>query len=167
MDDKINNENIRKYIVDNYIDQIPDIEYHIYQRRDKRIDFSFLGMDSNINPIYTRYQNLVFTIIDIRNNSDPVSPESNTIIKSDNNYANETKRMVKVLLAKGWSYDEVAFEMERIYGQGIISRNGLFELNPIKEYLICATYLTISGYLFYRVSKPIIRFLYRRVKPFL
>jgi hypothetical protein len=167
MGDKINNEEIRKYIIENYKDQIPDIENHIYHRRDKVADFSHIVNSAQVNPIFETYKNLVFSIIDIRNNSDPISPESNTIIKSDNNFANETKAMVKILLAKGWNYDDVAFEMERIYGQGIISRKGFFEKTPIKEYLICTTYITLFSYAGYRTFRPVFRFITNKLKSFI
>jgi hypothetical protein len=119
----IENEERRKYIIDNYKELIPDIEDYVLGRRNenKRHDYRYLYYDVKQNLFNQRYAVLASTLVDIRNNTDPVSPESNTIVKTDNKFSNETKKMVKMLLAKGWTVNEIIYEMEKVYGSGIVS----------------------------------------------
>jgi hypothetical protein len=157
------NEKIRKYIIDNYKPHIPDIEQHVNKNKTKQINFNYLGDELIQGVVSTRYQRLLYTIIDVRNNSDPIAPESNTIIKSDNNYANETKRMVRILISKGWSYDEIAFEMERIYGMGTIARFVYFDNVRYREYVYLALFIGISGFSAYRLIKPVYKFIRKKL----
>jgi hypothetical protein len=148
------NEKLRKFIIENYKENIPDIEQHIYRKKYKQMDYSGLSKQMLQKVFDIRYQRVISTVIDIRNNSDPISPESNTIIKSDNTYSNETKRMIKVLIAKGWTYDEIAFEMERIYGMGTIAKFEYFENVRYREYLILFLFSGIGLYFTYRLIRP-------------
>jgi hypothetical protein len=121
--DSVNMEKRRKEIVDNYKHFMPDIEDHIYGRRNKKLDFSFLYHNHVKSSIETRFNELAKITIDIRNNTKPTTFYSNSISKTDNRFSNETKKMIKHLLAKGWTNNEIAYEMEKIYGSGSITYN--------------------------------------------
>jgi hypothetical protein len=156
------NENLRKYIIENYKDLIPDIEQHIYKKKTKQFNYAHIGREHIQKIRDMRYQRLVTTVVDIRNNADPVSPESNTIIKSDNNYSNETKRLIKILVSKGWSYDEIAFEMERIYGMGSIARIEYFDHVDYRQYIYLSVFMGIGIFAAYRLIRPVYSYIRKR-----
>jgi len=121
--DSVNIENRRNEIIENYKIFMPDIEDHVYGRRNKKLDFSFLYHNHVKSSIETRFNELSKITIDIRNNTKPTTFYSNSISKTDNRFSNETKKMIKHLLAKGWTNNEIAYEMEKIYGSGSITYN--------------------------------------------
>lgn len=116
-------EFMRKEVMENYKELMPDIEDVIYSRQKKKFDYSFLYYNYLKTDIEKRFNELAKITIDIRNNTKPTTFYSNSISKTDNKFSNETKRMIKHLLAKGWSNNEIAYEMEKIYGSGSITYN--------------------------------------------
>src|SRR5690349_14664598 len=96
-----NSEKKRKEIIKNYKDLIPDIENYIYSKKTPTFDYKFLYREHKNKNTQQKYINLSRMIADIRNNTEPTSDLSNTIIKTDNKFSNETKKLVKHLLAKG------------------------------------------------------------------
>ncbi len=113
----------RKELIENYKEFMPDIEDFIYSGRRKKFDFSFLYYNFVKSDIERRFNELAKITIDIRNNTKPTTFYSNSISKTDNKLSNETKMMIKHLLAKGWTNNEIAYEMEKIYGSGSITYN--------------------------------------------
>ena len=109
-----------------------------------------------------KYKAVAQSVVDIRNNSDPVSEDSNTVDKTDNKFSNETKKMIKILLSKGWSAEEIALEMERIYGSGsIVTTRHLrvplgktIFVNGI-EFLLLGSILTTAAYGLSKVFRKI------------
>jgi hypothetical protein len=144
------------YLIENYKNNIRYRKSHL-QKKNKQMNNELIH-----KPFSSRYQRLSFTIIDIRNNSDPITSESNTIIKSDNTYSNETKKLVKVLISKNWTYDEIAFEMERICRMGTITRFEYFESIDYKQFLILGLFMGLGLYCSYRMIKPVYKFIYKK-----
>lgn len=112
----------RLSIIEDYRKLIADIDNYVYERRTPKFDYKELYSDYKLSKMKADYNTLIRMIADIRNNETVVSAESNTLFNTDNKYSNETKRMIKHLLSKGWSVDEICYETEKIYGAGRISK---------------------------------------------
>jgi hypothetical protein len=148
------NEEKRRLIVENYKEFMPDIENVIYGRRNenKVPDYSFLYRDFKNVIVQQKFNDLANVIVDIRNNTKPTTYYSNSISKSDNRLSNETKRMVKHLLAKGWSETEVAYEIEKIFGSGTVTYYG--PLTNETKFSFTKVSLTILNlFLVYKIGK--------------
>ena len=101
------------------------------------------------------------SICDIRNNNAPVSDSSNTIKNSDNKYSNELKSSIKKMIALGYNYDQVVFELDKIYGTGILTTNKYFENKYHKEnyacYLFFYSFMAVNFGICYKLYKFIKR----------
>jgi len=142
----------RKEILSNYKDFMPDIEDNIYKRNNKKFDFSFFYYNYIKADIESRFNDLAKITIDIRNNTKPTTFYSNSISKTDNKLSNETKRMIKRLLAKGWTNNEIAYEMEKIYGSGTITYNSSLVNDTKRSYLSIALNI-FQVFLVYKIGK--------------
>jgi uncharacterized protein (UPF0305 family) len=153
----IENEERRQYIIDNYKEFIPDIEDYIYERKNPKFDYRFLSRKYKEERLQKRYNELSNIIVDIRNNTSATNYYSNSINKTDNRFSNETKKMVRHLLSKGWSNNEIAYEMEKIYGTGVVSYYTGLEKEPtVGSILFYSGLKLFSIYLAYRTGKNLI-----------
>jgi len=126
----------RDKFIENYKFHLPFIQDFIYYPTKRNHKFSFLTDQlRDIDNIENSFK-LFKTIVDIRNNNEPTSPESNCLMKSDNKFSNEMKNHISVLVRKGWRYNEVVYEIERIYGSGILSSTEYFEKPYFHEYMV-------------------------------
>ena len=151
-------EEKRQYIIDNYKDLIPDIEQYIYERKNPNFDYSFLSNNLKVQNVQRRYADLSNIIVDIRNNTAATNFYSNSINKTDNKYSNETKKLVKHLLGKGWSNNEIAYEIEKIYGSGSITWHKTLEKEPTVSSIFAKNLLKVScAYLTYKIGKSMIK----------
>ena len=123
----------KEEIIDNYSDMIPDLRDYIEFKQKGLVNFNFINKEIREELISNRVKNLYFSIIDIRNNNSPTSIESNTIIKTDNKFSNETKRLVKTLVSKGISTNEIGYEMNYLYGNSTICSKKYQENIPTKD----------------------------------
>lgn len=126
----------RNKVIEDYKFHLPNIQEFIYFQRNRSHKFAFLT--DQIRELKNAENNfkLFKTIVDIRNNNEPTSPESNCIMKSDNKFSNELKNQISILTRKGWGYNDVVYEIERIYGSGILSSTEYFEKPNFHEYLV-------------------------------
>jgi len=148
------NYNRRNYIINNYKEFIPDIEKYIYEKSNRNFDYTDIGHEYKRKIISEKFNVLSNIVVDIRNNTSPTTYYSNSISRTDNKYSNETKNMVKGLLAKGWSNNEVAYELEKIYGTGIISYNdGLVDDTPYSSKITIISLKIMFLYIGYRMWK--------------
>lgn len=151
----------RKRIIENYKYYLPHIESFIFFQTNRNHKFSLLtdqlkelnNMDENLK--------LNKTIVDIRNNLEAVSPESNCVMKSDNKFSNETKNFIKILLRKGWSYNEIVHELERIYGSGILSTTEHIEKPFLHERIINGGGLFLGTLIGFKLTFKCLKFLKR------
>jgi hypothetical protein len=151
-------EEKRQYIIDNYKNLIPDIEQYIYERKNPNFDYSFLSNNLKEKNIQRRYADLANIIVDIRNNTAATNYYSNSINKTDNKYSNETKKLVKHLLSKGWSNNEIAYEIEKIYGSGSITWHKTLEKEQTVSSIFAMNLLKVScAYLTYKLGKSMIK----------
>jgi hypothetical protein len=160
-----NNINISKreeFLID-YQDLIPDIRNYAAKKEKGQIDLSFLGKEIREEIISSRVRRLFFSIVDIRNNNSPTSLESNSIIKTDNKFSNETKKMVKILLSKGISNMDIGYEMSNIYGSSTICNRIYKEKIPFLDkikYGFCITLeISLAGLTFGLIGRRIYRFI--------
>lgn len=148
----------RQYIIDNYKDLIPDIEEYIYDRKNPKFDYSFLSNNMKETNIQRRYADLANIIVDVRNNTAATNFYSNSINKTDNKYSNETKKLVKLLLGKGWSNNEIAYEIEKIYGSGSITWHKTLEKEQTITSIFAKNLLKVScAFLTYKFGKSMIK----------
>ncbi len=142
----------RQEIISNYKDYMPDIEDVIYERKNKKFDFSFFYANYIKADIESRFNDLAKITIDIRNNTKPTTFYSNSISKTDNKLSNETKKIIKRLLAKGWTNNEIAYEIEKIYGSGSITYNSSLVNDTKRSYLSIALNI-FQVFLVYKLGK--------------
>jgi len=148
------NEERRQYIIDNYNEFIPDIQEYIYERNYPKFDYRFLSKKYKEERLQKRYNELSNIIVDIRNNTSATNYYSNSINKTDNRFSNETKKIVRHLLSKGWSNNEIAFELEKVYGTGVISYYIGLEKEPTVGSILFYSSLKLLGiYMSYRIGK--------------
>lgn len=160
------NEIRRKYIVDNYQEYIPDIDNFINERKRGYYDYSMYAKEFKKKILQDKFNSLSAIVVDIRNNTSPTTYYSNSINKTDNRYSNETKKLVKHLLAKGWSNNEIAYEMEKIYGSGIVSyHSGLVDDTPITHKMVYYAFNILGYCMLYKIGKIV--FLGRNSKGFI
>jgi hypothetical protein len=154
-------DNLRLNLANNYRDLIPDIDNHIYGYQNPDFDFRFLARDYSLIMNNKRFNDLSKIILDIRNNNTPTSAYSNSISNTDNKFSNETKKMCKLLLAKGWTNNEVAYELEKVYGSGAILYYKGIEPEPtLSTYFYRFCFKIISFYGFYKF----IRFTFKKIR---
>jgi hypothetical protein len=153
----------RQKIIETYKFHLPHIESFIFFQTLRNHKFSVLT--DQIKELNNMDESLKLnkTIIDIRNNLEAVSPESNCVLKSDNRYSNEIKSFIKILLRKGWSYDEVVHELERIYGTGILSTSEHFGNPHLHERIINGGVLFLGTLLGFKFTLKCLKFLKRFV----
>ena len=152
-----NNENRRRYIIEKYKEYIPDIEDHVYSNRKPKFDFGFIAKEDRSKRILHRFNELSNIIVDIRNNTTATNYYSNSINKTDNKYSNETKKMVKHLLSKGWTNNEIAYEIEKVYGSGAITYYYGLEPEPtISSILAYSAFKLFYTYFCYRLGKGLV-----------
>ena len=77
---------------------------------------------------------------------------------SESNVAQDMKRIVKTLAKKGWSKNEIVYELQRIYGNDILilkqrlaDERGFFGKNGVPITLS----LSLMGYMFFRQRRVI------------
>ncbi len=151
------NEQRRNYIIENYKEFIPDIESKIYEKQSGRFDYSLFCHEYKNKIITAKFNQISQIIIDIRNNTTPSTYYSNSISKTDNKFSNETKLLIRALLAKGWTNNQIAYEMEKVYGHGVVSyHTGLIDDTPWSSMLVLYAVKFTSAYLLFRTT----RFLY-------
>jgi len=122
-------EDKKKKIIDLYKKDIPYLEdiLEISEQPPELEDYSYIGKSFLLRNKDITFKNFIYSVNDIRNNIAPVSDTSNTIKNSDNRYSNELKSIGKRLIHKGYSYDDIIFELDKIYGNGIVTSNKYFE----------------------------------------
>jgi hypothetical protein len=146
-------DDIRADIANNYRDLIPDIDRHIYGYLTPDFDYKFLSTEYSIKMNNERYNSLSKILLDIRNNTTPTSAYSNSISNTDNKFSNETKKMLKTLLSKGWTNNEIAYEMEKVYGSGaVLYYIGLEPEPTISTYFFRFCFKIFNLYGLYRLS---------------
>ncbi len=128
------NEERRMRIIEYHKDDIPYLEDAIYKHRPfDRDDYKMMAAGFLQKQKQNDFRNLLTSINDIRNNTTPVSDVSNTIKNFDNKYSNEIKQKIKILLDKGYSYNETVFELEKVYGTGMLTTKSFVEKKPFWE----------------------------------
>ena len=156
----------REDYIKEYQDLIPDIRNFADRKEKGQIDLSFLGKEIRDNMTSLRVRNLFFSIVDIRNNNSPTSTESNSIVKTDNKFSNETKKLVRTLLSKGLSNMEIGYEITNIYGSSAICSKMYHEKVPLIDKLkhnFCMLFeFSFIGISFGLIGRRIVKLLKRR-----
>lgn len=144
----------RQNIIENYKNLIPDIEDFIYSKRNNMFNFDEYVEKIKSHLRIKRNRDLIQSIVDLRNNNDATTVDSNTLFQTDNKYSNEMKKMVKILTSKGYNYNEVVYEFEKIFGSGIITTTEFIEVHPRNERFInfCIN-LSFLGFMFFGFRK--------------
>jgi hypothetical protein len=154
-------EERRRELIENYREFMPDIEDRVYSRQKVGSDFSSLYAEYRLKYLKVKFMDLSRCIIDIRNNSDVTSYDSNTVCKTDNKYSNETKKMIKILLSKGFNTNQTLYELEKVYGSGILTQQECLEERPLGQ-----TLMIFGGYGFQlMVYTTLFYLVYGRLKP--
>jgi hypothetical protein len=94
------------------------------------------------------------TMLDFRFHKGPVEVSALSLYQTDNHTNNEIKNIARNLIRKGWKYKDVAFELERIYGSGVILNMDGFDFeNPDKKFFKNAGLLLLTGgfFIIYRI----------------
>jgi len=147
------NSNDRDELIDNYKEIIPDIKEYCEFKGKGKVNFNFINKDIKEGLVSDRIRKLFFSIVDIRNNNSPTSTESNSIVKTDNKYSNETKKYVRILLSKGLSSNEIGYEMINLYGYSALCSTIYQENVPVRDtckYTFCL--LCEAGFIFFSLK---------------
>lgn len=150
----------RESLLEIYKKSFPNIENYIESKG--RYSFPYLEQVKSINNYKKKeiYSVLVSSIADIRNTNDPISDDSLSIKKTDNQISNEAKKMIKTLINKEMGYIEIVKELHSVYGLGIsLSYKGKSGKHNMRQiFFLKSFYFIVNAPFFYILYRIIRRF---------